>query len=121
MRKLLEKLESKKDNQGRDLGAVKRHFDRMADAAKKGRERSSGKYKEYERAGWEDPTWQMVEGVLVMRVGKDSIVAVPASGKKNARFFEIIDLDKREVLVPKLKKDEVVSWLFASWKARHGF
>lgn len=100
------------DNQGRDLKAVKRHFDTMARLHNEGEELSHQKFLEvvakFPLADWTD-----VEGVLVLRAGESRYVAVPKNGKKTAANFEIVDLDARE-LVTVLKKDEVYSWL---WRA----
>jgi len=109
-----------RDNQGRDLAATKKHMDFLTKERRAGEGRSSKRYAEYKRAGWKDPKWTKVDGVLVLRSGKSRYVGVPVSGKKNSRKFDIIDLTKRE-LMAQLDSKDVVSWLFSAWKNEHGF
>ena len=106
-----------KDNQGRDLGAVKKHFDMLARLREEGERVSSENFaamvKVVPLADWTD-----VEGVLALRCGSSRFVAVPKNGKRTGATFEVIDLDKRE-LVTVLKKDEVASWLWRTAIAEH--
>lgn len=107
-----------KDNQGRDLSAVKKHFDMLARAGEEGRKLSEKRFKELvERFPLAD--WTTVDGVLVLRAGNSKFVAAPRNGKKTAATFEVVDLEARE-LVTVLKKDEVYSWLWRASQAEVG-
>ena len=99
-----------KDNQGRDLEATKRHFDLLSQLSKQGHQMSQ---KAFEEKLKKHPLadWTTVEGVLVLRCGKSRFVGVPKNGKKTAANFDVIDLEKRELVV-QLKKNEVASWLW---------
>ena len=103
----------KQDNQGRDLDAVKKHFDEEVARHARGLQVSHEAFlattKKFPLADWTE-----VDGVLVLRAGTSKYAAVPRNGKKTAATFEVIDLNKRELIVPLLKKDEVYSWL---WRA----
>jgi hypothetical protein len=57
------------------------------------------------------PTWQKFEGVDVLRIEQSRYIAAPATGRKNAANFVIINLDDRSDYVCQLKKGEVVPWL----------
>lgn len=54
--------------------------------------------------------WTKVDGVLVKRIGESKYVAAPQSGRKNARKFDVIDVEAREY-VCQLNKGEVNTWL----------
>jgi len=103
---------AKKDNQGRNLAAVKAHFDALRVARIKGEAASSAAFAAaVAKVPMAD--WTAVDGVLVLRSGASRFVAVPRNGKKSAAKFEIIDLDAKE-LVTVLTKHEVGGWL---WRA----
>lgn len=104
---------NKRDNQGRNLAAVKKHFDEEYERHVRGIGASRAEFaKLVERFPLAD--WTSVEGVLVLRAGESRFVGVPRNGRKNAATFEVIDLDERKVVVPLLDKSEVRSWL---WRA----
>lgn len=104
---------NKRDNQGRSLAAVKKHFDEEYERHARGSDVSRAEFvRTVERFPLAD--WTSVEGVLVLRAGESRFVGVPRNGKRNAATFEVIDLVERKVVVPLLKKDEVRSWL---WRA----
>ncbi len=70
------------------------------------------------KAGEKDPEqakWVKVKNVEVLRIGDSKYVAVPNSGKKNSARFDIIDIDKGELIV-QLKKKEVQEWLYKANK-----
>jgi hypothetical protein len=104
-----------RDNQGRDMGAVKRNFDRLADERASGEARS---HAAFEKDVAETPLadWTAIDGVKVLRSGSSKYVAVPRNGKESAANFDIIDTDKKEH-VTTLRKDEASSWLWRAAKA----
>lgn len=55
-----------------------------------------------------DPEWTQVEGIDVLRVRGSKYVAVPVSGRKNARAFQVIDLEDRTGIVCQLGRNEVL-------------
>ena len=55
------------------------------------------------------PEWEVFEGVNVLRVKNSKFIAAPR-GSKNARMFDVIDIEKR-TLVCQLKNTEVRGWL----------
>jgi hypothetical protein len=57
------------------------------------------------------PQWIKVEGVDVMQSPGSSFVAVPVSGRKNSRFYDIIDMKDRSDIVCQLTAKEVCGWL----------
>jgi len=105
-------MESTRDNQGRNLEAVKKHFDMLARHRLEGESYSHQVFEETV-ARFPLPDWIMFENVLVLRAGKSRFVAVPRTGKKSAANFDIIDVVNREP-VTQLSKKEVYEWL---WRA----
>lgn len=64
------------------------------------------------------PEWTTVKApdgnrVEVLRVKDSRFVGAPSSGRRNSKFFDVIDLETR-TLVTRLKKDEVRGWLVRS-------
>lgn len=98
------------DNQGRNLKAVKKHFDNLT-AIRRAADAESDARPEKAKA-----TWQTFEGVQVLRVEDSPFVGVPNSGRKNAANFDIINIETRE-LVCQVKGSEVYTWLY---KAQDG-
>jgi hypothetical protein len=103
---------STRDNQGRNLEAVKAHFDMLARHRLEG-EALSHKIFEETIAKFPLPNWVMFDNVLVLRAGTSRFVACPRNGKKTAANFDIIDVVAREPVMV-LSKREVYEWL---WKA----
>jgi len=102
------------DNQGRDLGAVKKHFEnlkKMSDAS------SKEAHEHFERTIKDVPLpdWTTVDGVKVLRSGDSDHVGVPYNGKENAAKYDVIHYPKRE-FVTQLKKNEIHHWLHATAK-----
>jgi hypothetical protein len=56
------------------------------------------------------PQWVKVKGVDVLRSKNSRYVAAPASGRRNASVFSIIDIEKGEEIT-QLRKGEVNGWL----------
>lgn len=100
------------DNQGHDLRAVKRHFDRAARLHLVG-EAESHRHFEETIAQFPLADWTMFEEVLVLRAGNSRFVAVPLNGKKSSPSFDVIDVTNRKLIV-RLLKSEVRNWL---WRA----
>ena len=103
---------TRKDNQGRDLIGVKKHFDMLSDLHERGVQVSREAFDEKVRR-FPLPEWTTVKDVLVLRAGTSRFVGVPRNSKKTAANFEILDLDKVEY-VTVLTRAEVRSWL---WRA----
>jgi len=101
-----------RDNQGRNMAAVKRNFERLDREAKLGRSNADEIFKSKVQH-IPLPSWMTINGVDVLCVSGQDVVAVPSSGKKTARRFDVIDLKKNAFLC-QLKKDEVCPWL---WRA----
>ena len=98
-----------KDNQGRNLKAVKEHQDLLARQHEEGVRRSHEEFeKSLEHAPL--PTWQTVKGVKVLRSGVAQHVAVPRNGKESSAKFDIIHIGRGEH-VTTLGKNEVHGWL----------
>ena len=55
--------------------------------------------------------WASFEDVDVLRVGNSDFIAVPATGRKNAANFIVININDRSEAVCQLKKNEVRGWL----------
>jgi hypothetical protein len=100
------------DNQGRNLDAVKAHFDMLARHRLEGETRSHQAF-EKTVAKFPLPDWTVFDNVLVLRAGQSRFVACPRNGKKSAANFDVIDIVAREPVVM-LSKKEVYTWL---WKA----
>ena len=103
---------SNRDNQGRNLAAVKAHFDMLARHRLEGEARSHAMFEETV-ARFPLPDWTMFDNVLVLRAGQSRFVACPRNGKKSAANFDVIDIVAREPVMT-LSKKEVSEWL---WKA----
>lgn len=95
------------DNQNRDLRKAKRHVALLAEMHHQG---SIAAAKAFESKKL--PEWTEVEGVRVLRVKGSNFVGVPVSGRNDARWFEIIDLDDRSDIVCQVSNKEVYAWLF---------
>lgn len=110
----LQKQKPKIDNQGRNIAAVKKHFDFLEKEHKEGSERS----KEHFENVIKDvplPDWAEVNGVKVLRSGDSEHVGVPSSGKQNSAKYDVIHLTKKQ-LVAQLKKNEIHDWLHKTAK-----
>jgi hypothetical protein len=59
--------------------------------------------------------WVKVQGVSVLRVHSQKYVGSPCSGRKNSARFDIVDIEKGEI-VTQLTKKEVFGWLFKRWE-----
>lgn len=101
-----------RDNQGRNLEAVKAHFEMLAKHRIAG-EAHSHKMFEETVARFPLADWVMFDNVLVLRAGQSRFVACPRNGKKSAANFDVIDVVAREP-VTTLSKTEVYAWL---WRA----
>ena len=101
-----------RDNQGRNLDAVKRHFDMLARQRLEGEAMSARLYQE-KIAQFPLADWTTFEGVLVLRAGSSRFVGAPRTEKKNSRTFDVIDIADR-TLVTQLTSKEIRSWL---WQA----
>lgn len=101
-----------RDNQGRNLDAVKRHFDMLARHHEEGSRLS---HEVFERLVVKFPLadWTIFDNVLVLRAGQSRFVACPRNGKKSAANFDVVDIVNR-IPIANLKKDEVRGWL---WRA----
>ena len=117
-----------KDNQNRDLDAVKRQMAKEKEIREQGRQRSHKQFEEdqkkYQEAGWEYPDWQTFRGQNVIRVADEPYIAIPNTGKKSAKKFLVVDirlLETDDPVVTSLKKDELFKWFFETWKSEHGF
>lgn len=115
-------VEVPKDNQGRDLAAVKRTKEQEAQRAEEGRAASRAMHE----ATIKDvplPDWTTVNGQEVLRSGDSKFVAAPRNGKRTAANFDVLDMEANEHVLT-LPKDEVYKWLHASAKAefedKHG-
>lgn len=105
-------VERLKDNQGRGLEGVKRHFDWLDKAAKAGRIRSAEAAKKHKSA-----EWVVYKGVQCLRVDKEPYIGIPnPEGRKNAKRFDIINIKTREYIT-QVKGTEVREWLFLKWKS----
>lgn len=60
--------------------------------------------------GREFAYWTKVDNISVLRIGQDDNVAVPVSGRKNSRKFDIINISTFE-LVCQVNSEEVHNWL----------
>ena len=65
--------------------------------------------------------WTTVRGfdadVNVLAIPGLSVVAVPTTGRRNARQYDMIDMDGRELLC-QLHRSEVNGWLYAVARSR---
>ena len=95
-----------KDNQNRDLEAMRRHREYLS------QEREAG-YKRFlqETANNVHANWVVVQGVDVLRVADSKYVAEPVTGRKSSGKFDIVDLDTME-FVCQVNRKEVYRWLF---------
>lgn len=131
---LLQKFADKdiptRDNQNVDLDAFKRQMQKEKEHREKVHKEQSKRFKEdqkrYQEAGWQRPDWQKFRGENVIRVAEEPYIAIPSTGKKNAKKFVIVDIrliDQafKNPVITHLKKDELFKWFFATWKREHGF
>jgi len=58
----------------------------------------------------EQPEWTQERGVDGLRINSSRFFAVPTTGRKNARKFDVIDLNAGE-FVCQVAKNEVRGWL----------
>ncbi len=56
------------------------------------------------------PMWQTVDAVKALRVGSRDFVAVPVSGRKNSKLFDIVNLKQRGLFC-QLTRAEAIGWL----------
>ena len=94
-----------RDNQNRDLEAAKRHQATEAANHSAGRARMEQAIQTTTFA-----TWQIVEDIEVLRVADSKFVAQPITGRRNARRFDIIDIEARE-FVCQVNGSKVHNWL----------
>ena len=106
------KKSTARDNQGRNLEAVKTHFDMLARHHEKGSRLSHEAFEELV-VRFPLADWTIVDNVLVLRAGQSRFVACPSNGKKSAANFDVVDIVNL-IPVANLKKDEVRTWL---WRA----
>lgn len=96
-----------KDNQNRNLEAAQRHSALIAAMHRQGSIEAAKSFEGKRLAKWTE-----VEGVQVLRVEGSNFVGVPVNGRKDARKFDIIDLDDRSDIVCQVNGNEVYTWLF---------
>jgi hypothetical protein len=56
--------------------------------------------------------WTEVEGIKVLRVADSNYVGVPVTGRRNSKWFEIIDLNDRSDIICQVTNREIHTWLF---------
>ncbi len=95
------------DNQNRNLDATKRHSTLIAEMHRQGSIEAAKSFEGKKLAEWTE-----VEGVRVLRVKGSNFVGVPVSGRKDARWFEIIDLNDRMDIICHVSSKEIYLWLF---------
>lgn len=62
--------------------------------------------------GLYDADWEEFEGVLVLRVKGSKFVAVPSSGRKDSKLFDVVDInDRSDFYCVDMTKKEIRSWL----------
>lgn len=94
-----------RDNQNRDLEATKKWQAIEAENHKAGTARMEKALQDIKSADWTE-----IDGVAVLRIEDSKFVAVPVTGQKNSRKFDIINVGTRE-FVCQVGKDKVRSWL----------
>lgn len=108
------------DNQGRSLESLRRAGDRQRaesadrDAYHKTLAKVLARHQDM------DPKWETLEGVDILRVPGDDLAALPATGRKSARVFQVFTVSSREPRC-QLKKSEVHGWLSKNSEARRRF
>jgi hypothetical protein len=110
----MEKRNPRFDNQGRDLDAVKKHFDMLKRMSDQGSQEAHEHFKRVIK-DVPLPDWTEVNGVKVLRSGDASHIGVPANGKETAANYDVIHWPKKE-FVTSLKKNEIHHWLHATAK-----
>jgi hypothetical protein len=114
----------RRDNQGRDLDAVRRQFENEARLHREGSLDAHHRHEEIIRI-CPLADWTRVEGVLVLRSGDSNFVAVPTSGAdsvakaERSRTFDVISLEPREPVV-QLLRSEVRNWLWRRHQVEKG-
>ena len=104
-----------RDNQGRNLAAVKRHQARAQVARAQGCAMARARF-DRDVADAPLPDWAVVHGQLVLRSGDSPHLAVPIGGRKSAKVFDVVNLATGQ-LVTQLRNTEVHRWLWAVAKA----
>lgn len=94
-----------RDNQNRDLTSTKKWQEIEAACHDAGIARMEEALKSAKSAEWVE-----FEGVTVLRIGNNKFVAVPTTGRKNARKFDIINIETRK-FVCQVNKNKVYAWL----------
>ena len=73
---------------------------------------------QYELVMSNQAEWTSYEGVDVLRIRDDEMVAVPATGRKNSSRFVVINVNTKEEICYLLKK-EVYGWMCKQYLAKH--
>ena len=94
-----------RDNQNADLTAAKKHNAVKAAHRVDGEARMNASIENAKFA-----EWTQVDGVDVLRIEDSKFVAVPTTGRKTARKFDIIDIEANEYMC-QMSKSEVYKWL----------
>lgn len=94
-----------RDNQNRDLTSTKKWQEMEATCHDAGLARMEEALKSAKSA-----EWVKFEGVTVLRVEDSKFVAVPTTGRKNSRKFDIINIETREFIC-QVSKSKVHGWL----------
>lgn len=59
------------------------------------------------------PEWTKVNGQAALRIGGSKYAAQPITGRKNARWFDVYDIQAQEYLC-QISKGRVRRWLIAA-------
>lgn len=96
-----------RDNQNVNLEVAKRHSRLLAEMHKTGSIKAAKAFENKQLAEWTE-----VEGYQVLRVGDSNYIGVPVNGRRNSKWFQVIDLNDRSDIVCQLSNKEVYTWLF---------
>jgi len=115
---------SKRDNQGVDLEAARRHLETEARLTRETGAEAHRRHLELVKVcPYAD--WTTVDGVLCLRSGNSNYVAVPVNGAQTSAkgerssHFDVVSLEPREFVV-QLKRGEVRNWLWRRHIAEKG-
>jgi hypothetical protein len=96
-----------RDNQNHNLEATKQHNALLAEHYRQGSAKAAKAFESKKLA-----EWTKVEGIKVLRVADSNYVGVPVTGRRNSKWFTVIDLNDRSDIICRVTNREIHTWLF---------
>ncbi len=96
-----------RDNQNVNLEAAKQHENLLAEMYRQGFIDAVLAFEGKQLAEWTE-----VEGIQVLRVADSNYVGMPVTGRRNSKWFQVIDLNDRTDIVCQMTNREIYTWLY---------